>query len=254
MCYNLSFNENVESIFEYLPGLTAGQIDLNFEPAPYLNGFSYALYPVIVWENGRMVIKMMEWGYMPDYAKGSVIDKETNKQRLLNTRSERIVDDTRSVWFRNREKRVLVPATGYFEHRHVTGVKGRKTVPYYIHLRERKKFLLPGLWTKSKIPDINGNYPDTFSITIRDANSIMRGIHNGGDNPNRMPLVVPPPIERSWLNPNLSDAEMKLIFDYEITSEELEYYSVKSLAKAARNDRTVLDPVKWEGEEALIAA
>ena len=73
----------------------------------------------------------------------------------------------------------------------------------------------------------NGNYPNTFSITIRNANPIMRGIHNGGDNPYRMPLVVPPPIERSWLDPNLSDAEMKLIFDYEITSEELEYYSVK---------------------------
>jgi len=254
MCYNLSFNEDVESIHKYLPGVKAGQLDFDFKPSTYVSGFTYPTSPVVIWENGEMVIKYMQWGYMPAYAKGNVIDKDTNKQRLLNTRTERIIDDPKSIWYRNRDKRVLVPATGDFEHRHISGVKGKKTVPYYIQLKERRYFFLLGLWTKSKIPDASGNYPDTFSISIRNANPIMRAIHNGGDNPYRMPLVTPPTLESSWLNPDLSDQQMKLIFDYEISSEELEYWSVKSLYKADRYDKTILDPVTYEGEPPLEAA
>lgn len=183
---------------------------------------------------------------MPDYVRIGVIDKSTNKSRLLNARTERIVADPKSVWYRHRDQRVLVPTSGFFENRHIPGWK--KTVPYFIRVANQEIFFLPGLYTKSKIPDEEGNFPETFAISIRDANPIMMQIHNGGDNPFRMPLVIPPAQALSWLDPGLKDEEMTDIFQYEIPSSALEYWSVKSLYRGDRFDQSLLERFEYEGE------
>ena len=57
----------------------------------------------------------------------------------------------------------------------------------------------------------------------------MRMIHNGGENPFRMPLFLPKELEFKWLDPNLPDNDLKNIIDYEMPSEELSYYTVASV-------------------------
>ena len=57
----------------------------------------------------------------------------------------------------------------------------------------------------------------------------MRMIHNGGENPFRMPLFLPKELEFRWLDPNLTDNDLNNIIDYEMPSEELSYYTVASI-------------------------
>ena len=64
---------------------------------------------------------------------------------------------------------------------------------------------------------------------------IMRMIHNGGENHLECRYFFPKELEFKWLDPNLTDNDLKNIIDYEIPSEELSYYTVASIrSKAAR--------------------
>lgn len=49
----------------------------------------------------------------------------------------------------------------------------------------------------------------------------MRHIHNDGNNKHRMPLFMQPEQAVKWIDPNLSEQEMKALLDYEIPSAEL---------------------------------
>jgi putative SOS response-associated peptidase YedK len=48
---------------------------------------------------------------------------------MANARSEKLLDDKRSVWHRLRKQRCIVFSTGFFEHRDI-GTK--KKLPYFI--------------------------------------------------------------------------------------------------------------------------
>ena len=75
----------------------------------------------------------------------------------------------------------------------------------------------------------------------------MRGIHNSGDNPYRMPLMLPQELKREWLNPALTDLDIQRICDYEMPSGALEYWPVKSLYRIDPYDEQVIVPESYEG-------
>src|SRR5947207_10425164 len=107
---------------------------------------------------------------------------------MLNARSERILDDSKSYWFKIRNRRCLIPVTGIYEHREIAGWK--KKVPYFVQLRDQEMFFIPGLYSVAELPNKEtGEMIKLFTHTLitRDANSVMRDIHNGGDNKGRMP-------------------------------------------------------------------
>lgn len=246
MCYHLSFSTDIASIYDLLPELGTVPLDIDFRPTYHMVGQSYPQWPVITNEGGQLKLKKFEWGVIAPYMKAENLKKE--RMWMLNIRSERVVGDTKSYWHRIRQNRCLVPATGFYEFR---DVGWKKKVPYHIKLRDRKVFLLPGLFNYSHTPNSDGELVGTFAILIRNGNEVMRGIHNSGDNPYRMPLMLPQELEREWLNPGLTDLDIQRICDYEMPSGALEYWPVNSLYRTDPFNEHVVDPVEYDGLPAI---
>lgn len=249
MCYDLSFSASIASVFDYLPELKdMGQLDLHFEPTFHKVAQSYPKWPVVVADKGEYQLKRFEWGVIPNYMK---TPEEVKKGRkwMVNARSEKVLD-TKAYWNRIRKNRCLVPATGFFEHREIPGWKNK--VPYYIHVKDRDIFFIAGLYAWSHFPDVEtGEIPGTFTLLTRDANDIMRRIHNGGDNAGRMPLILPRELEREWLRPDLSDDGIKEILSYSIPSDELAWWTVGSVRKSKPDDESVIAETAWADLPAL---
>ncbi|GAA0533667.1 SOS response-associated peptidase [Chitinophaga japonensis] len=246
MCYHLSFSSDIASIYELLPDLDTTSLDIPFHPTYHMVGQAYPKWPVVTSEGGRLQLKQFEWGVIAPYMKAENLRKERNW--MLNIRSERVLGDRNSYWHRIRQNRCLVPATGFYEFR---DVGWKKKVPYYIRLKHRPVFLLPGLFNYSHVPNVHGELPGTFAILIRNANEVMRKIHNSGDNPFRMPLMLPPELEKEWLNPALTDLDLQRIISYEMPPDALEYWPVKSLYRTDPYSEAVMAPEMYEGLPAL---
>lgn len=165
---------------------------------------------------------------------------------MCNAQSEKIVNDSRSFWRHIRTNRCLIPVTGIYEHRGVPGFKNK--IPYYIQLRERPVFCLPGLFHYSPFPEAEtGELTGTFTIITRSANHVMQQIHNDGPNTGRMPLFLPKALELQWLQPDLSDAQIQAVLDYQLPDPELEYHTVYTIRsrKPRPDDLEKTAPYTW---------
>lgn len=249
MCYDLSFSAHGVSIFDYFPELRhLGQLDFNFEPTYHRVAQAYPKWPVIVSSNGQWQLRKFEWGVIPPYMK---TPEEVKKGRkwMVNARSEKIMDN-KTYWGRIRQQRCLVPATGFFEHREIPGWKNK--VPYYVKMKDCDMFFIAGLYNYSHLPDVEtGELPGTFTVITRDANEIMRKIHNGGDNAGRMPLMLPNSLAKEWLRPDLKAEELQKLLDYELPSDQLEYWPVNAVRKTKADDESVIARVEYADLPAL---
>ncbi len=88
----------------------------------------------------------------------------------------------------------------------------------------------------------------TYTIITRNANSVMRDIHNGGDNKGRMPLFLPFELSKKWLEDDLSEENYRHILNFEIPSEELKYHPVFTIrsAKTRPDEKPKNEPYEWE--------
>jgi hypothetical protein len=57
----------------------------------------------------------------------------------------------------------------------------------------------------------------------------MHKIHNAGDNPYRMPLMLPFDLSQEWINKEVPEKDCREILDYSIPNDKLEYHTVYSL-------------------------
>ncbi len=154
MCYDISFQVGLNELADYFPDLVFDtQIEMNFD-GTHIMGHSYGDHPIIYRskEDQSMHCRPMEWGSIPFYVKD---EKQFIRQRasMLNARSERILDDEKSYWYKIRNRRCLVPVTGIYEHRAIKGWK--KKVPYFIKLKSQPLFFIPGLYSVLKLPDLS---------------------------------------------------------------------------------------------------
>lgn len=250
MCYDLSFSANIESIYDYLPELqSAGQLDFDFTPTYHKIAQSYPKWPVVINDAGQLKLRRFEWGVIPAYMK---TPEEVKKGRkwMVNARSEKILDK-KAFWSKIRASRCLVPATGFFEHREISGWE--KKVPYYIKVKDRPMFFIAGLYSyPTHLPNPEtGEVTGTFTLITRNANEIMGKIHNSGDNAGRMPLILAPELEKEWLNPSLTDIDIQRILNYELPADWLEYWPVNSVRRAKPDDENVIARAEPEGLPAL---
>ena len=58
-----------------------------------------------------------------------------NRNKMLNIRSERILDDPKSYWNKIRNRRCIIPVSLTYEHRAIVGWK--KKVPYAVRPKEQ---------------------------------------------------------------------------------------------------------------------
>jgi putative SOS response-associated peptidase YedK len=228
MCYDISFTINIEEITDYLPELVIdGQLEFTFDPT-HIVGHGFAEHPIIYRnrQDHHLHCRLMEWGCIPYYVKE---EKTFARQRasMLNARSERILTDEKSYWYKIRNRRCLIPVTGIYEHRAIKGWKNK--VPYFIRLKRQPLFFIPGLYSVAELPDITTGEMIrrwTYTLITRDANEAMSKIHNSGENKGRMPLMVPLAYAMAFVKDDLSPGEYSDILNYEMPSDEMEYYPV----------------------------
>jgi putative SOS response-associated peptidase YedK len=248
MCYDISFSTTIEMVTDYLPGLVVDpQIGMDYDLSLHVIAQSFREYPVIIRDEEEYKLRAFEWGVIPEYMHTPEQIKK-GRSSMCNARSEKIIDDHRSYWHRIRRTRCLVPVTGIFEHREVKGFKNK--IPYHIKLKGRSLFCLPALYHYPLKPDPEtGEITGTFSIVTRAANPVMAQIHNSGDQANRMPLFLPKEKELEWLNPNLTDEELKELIGFEWPADALDYYPVYTIrtTKDRPDGKQKLDPFTWEG-------
>jgi len=254
MCYDISYLIMLDTLQEYFgKNIRFDDPELEIDPITGMHviGHSYSKQRIVLFEDGVYKGKRSEWGLIAGYMN---TPEKVKKQRalMLNARSEKILGDRNSVWHRIRNQRCLMPVTGIYEHREIKGWKQK--VPYYVTLKNRSLFCIPGLWNYSPLANPEtGEVTITHAILTRGANSVMKQIHNGGENAYRMPLFLPKDLEAEWLDPNLTDEGMQQILDYEMPEEELEYHPVFSIrtTKPHPTGGNKMDRYDWPGLPAL---
>jgi len=257
MCYDISFTVNIPQLSDYFPDLVFDdQLEIDFE-GTHIMGHAYGAHPIIYHsrEDQRLHCRAMEWGCIPYYVKE---EKAFVKQRatMLNARSERILEDNKSYWYKIRSRRCLIPLNGFYEHREIKGWK--KKVPYFIRLKGQSMFFLPGLYSVVEFPDMETGEVIkrwTFTLITRATinNWVMKGIHNGGDNKHRMPLLLPFDMAKEWLDEELTPERYKELLDFEMPAEELDYHPVFTIRspKLRPDDQPKNAPWEWEKLPAL---
>ena len=252
MCYDISFTININELAEYFPDLIFDtQIEINFDATIHIIGHDYGLHPIIYLNRVDQLphCSLMEWGCIPYFIKE---EKKFLKQRasMLNARSERILEDTNSYWNKIKDRRCLIPVTGTFEHREVRGWK--KKVPYLIRLQNQPMFFIPGLYSVAELLDKSTGELQkrrTYTLITRDANEVMKKIHNGGENKYRMPLFVPLDMAKEWITADLSIERYKAILNFEMPSEELVYTPVYTIRGRTPRPDNKLKTEAWEWEK-----
>lgn len=250
MCYDISYRITLETLDEYFEGLILDdpQTQIDFDLSIHMMAQAHRKSLVVVKENGQYHGKMFEWGVISKGMKTPELVK-ARRRTMCNAQSERVVKDDKSAWYSIRNQRCLVPVNGIFEHRAIKGWKNK--VPYYVQLKGREMFCLPGLYNYPPFPQNpeTGEVTGTFTIITRAANEVMKMIHNDGDNAFRMPLFLPKELEMKWLEPSLSDEEMQQILEYEMPASALEYKTVYSIrtTKPHPGDGMKVDEYTWPG-------
>ena len=249
MCHDISYSAtSIELVTDYLPHLVFDkQISFDFSHSIHVLAQAFRMYPVILEQDGKPHLKYFEWGLIADYMNTSEKIKEY-RSSMVNARSEKIMDDKRSVWYRIRNQRCLIPVTGFFEHREIRGWKNK--VPYHINLCNNKFFFLLGLYNYSPVPEPEtGEVRGTFSIITRTANEKMAMIHNHGANKNRMPVLYQPQDAIRWIKNSLSEIEIREILNYQAPSEELEVCPVFTIrtTKERPDGKLKTEVFNWDG-------
>ncbi len=146
--------------------------------------------------SGEVRADYARWGLIPSWHK----DPE-HAQLLINARSETVLDKPS---FRNaiRHRRVLVPATHFYEWRR----EGKIKQPYAVNRKQADGD--EGLFAMAGIVDEwagkDGEVLSTLAILTQDADGAVANIHH------RMPIVVPEEHYASWLDCKVVDGAMAL--------------------------------------------
>ena len=245
MCYDISFKSSVKTVRDYFPEIIIDpQLTLDFDNIHVL-AQSFSSNPVVIFEDASYKLKNFEWGVIADYMNTPEKIKQ-GRAWMCNAQSEKIIGDKKSFWHRIRKKRCLIPVSGIYEHREIKGWKNK--VPYFVQLKDRELFCLPGLYHYSPLPDHEtGEVTGTFTFITRPANDIMSRIHNGGSNAFRMPLFLTRELELKWLLPDLNDEEINEILHFEMPSENLIYHPVFTIRspKSRPDNKLKTDLYEW---------
>ncbi len=182
------------------------------------------IMPVITTQSPKKVY-LMKWGLVPVWAKDPRIG-----YKMINARSEGI---EKKPSFRGpiKNKRCLIPASGFFEWARV----GKEKTPYYFQLKTKEVFAFAGLydiWT-----DAEGRETKTYTIITTSANGVVGKIHD------RMPVILHAKDEAVWVDNSKYEEEKLLDFLEPYPDHEMISYRVSQRVNSpANNDSELLKP------------
>ena len=144
--------------------------------------------PAIVIEDGRRVLRTFRWGLVPRWADAAGIG-----QNLINARAETIADKPA---FREafRHRRCLIPTDGFYEWQKISGGGGK--LPMCIRFKDGSA-AFAGIWERWISPQ--DQVIESCAIITTHANELVAAVHD------RMPAIIRPEHEASWLDPAITD-------------------------------------------------
>ncbi len=130
----------------------------------------------------------LRWGLIPPWANDMSIG-----YKMINARSETL---TEKPSFKNvyQKKRCIIVADSFYEWKRVDS---KTKIPMRIKLKSNHLFAMAGLWEKWKSPE--GKDIFSCSVITTSANELVKDIHD------RMPVILNPKDERTWLDPSLTE-------------------------------------------------
>ncbi len=183
--------------------------------APNYNCAPSQKLPVIT-NNKSKSLSYFRWGLIPFWAKDPKLG-----YRNINTRSETI---SIKPSFKNafKKRRCLIPANGFYEWR-----KDENKTPFRIFLKKEQLFAIAGIWEAWK--DAENRIINSFSIITTEANSLCLDIHN------RMPVILEPENEQSWLRENNEESLKKLLVPF--SSGKMDAYAISKEVNSPKNNK-----------------
>lgn len=201
MCYHKSLTARYEQLIEHYNASYSELVEELYAIRFHENGFDFLPGPVVT-AGKPSEIQMFHWGLIPFWVKDQVSATRL-KASTLNCISEEMFDKPSYRDAAREGKRCLIPCTGFFEWRWLDE-KGKKKIPYYIHLKDQPIFSIAGLYSRWIDKATDQRYYSYTVLTTR-ANAMMGTIHNSKK---RMPVILPRDYERDWLNPNLTKEDV----------------------------------------------
>jgi putative SOS response-associated peptidase YedK len=134
-------------------------------------------------DSDQLELWPMRWGLIPSWWKQS-------RKELPSTFNARAETVTGRPSFRDafRERRCIIPASGYYEWKPMPGGKQ----PYYISARDGSILPFAGLWDEWHDPE-SGEQIRSCTIIVTDSNALTRPIHD------RMPVILHGARQTAWL-------------------------------------------------------
>lgn len=192
--------------------------------AGYMESFNVApshSAAVVSLKGGRRALTLKKWGLVPSWSKDEKIGS-----RLINARGETLREKPsfRSA-FRNR--RCIIPVTGFYEWRSESGVKK----PYFIHMAgtpdEIRPMLLAGLHESWNTPA--GEVLETFTIITTGACDRLKFIHD------RMPVIIPMDKVEEWFNYSLPADDINEMLK-PVDGDEIDFYPVSEFVNSPQHN------------------
>ena len=185
MCgrYELFYNDENYEMNKIIELAEKNAPSIPFEPKEV---FPSANVPIIASTENKIKPEFFVWGF-PGFHK---------KELIINARSETAAQ---KPTFKQAmlHRRCVVPSTGFYEWSHDSQKK-----KYKFNLPEQENLYMAGIWN-----EYEGEKHFVILTTV--ANQSMTPIHN------RMPLILPKELIRSWIN----DTELALSFLTQIPPE-----------------------------------
>ncbi|MFM8752412.1 MAG: SOS response-associated peptidase [Actinomycetota bacterium] len=187
-------------------------------------------------------IKIASWGLIAPWSKNST-DALRSQSQAINARSESVHE---KPTFRNafRNRRCLVPASGYYEWATELG-RYKTKQPVFISRDDEKLLALAGIFDCWISP--NGEIRDSVAIITRDAIGELATVHN------RMPLFLPKERWGAWMDPGLTEVEeVRALMQIPKPDEHLRFWPVSTLVNSIRNNGAELTaPIELGEPETL---
>jgi putative SOS response-associated peptidase YedK len=143
-------------------------------------------------EDGDHQLEMMRWGLVPSWSKDPKIGYKT-----FNARDDKVFES--GMWRSIYRRRVLVPATGYFEWTKPTKESGKAKQKYFFRPKDLDIFSFAGFYDVWK--DAEDKEWKTYTLITTEPNKEARAIHD------RMPVILHPEDEASWIEPSRTKRE-----------------------------------------------
>ena len=187
-------------------------------------------------------ITIASWGLIAPWSKNSN-DALRSQSQAINARSESVHE---KPTFRNafRQRRCLVPATGYYEWATELG-RYKTKQPVFISRDDEKLLAFAGIFDRWISPE--GEIRDSVAIITRDAVGDLAKVHN------RMPLFLPRERWGAWMDSDVTDVEeIRTLMQVPDPDAHLRYWPVSTLVNSIRNNGAeLIAPIELGDPETL---